>query len=298
MDKETLRRQYIDMLGFPLNDCDTLCQGPVPYRSERLSAADGLEISRLQFAIPGGILFSGLYLKPSGAGKKALLFAISGMKGTPEVLCAEGALSTNYNAFVRRVLTRGLCVFAPQMLLWDPQRFGQPYDRAKINDRLRQLGGSIAALELFCLRRAADTLSVLDEIDENRMGVAGLSYGGMYALAFGAVDTRMKATLCAGFFNDRTKYLYDWTYRDQARIGLDAEQAMLIADRKLYVELGEADATFALGSALSELERVKDYLWERGDPSFLHVKIHPGNHAFDVSDDGVRFLRKELQVGE
>lgn len=293
-DKEKLRAEYVDMLGFPLNEYEAFSPISVSCRWEPVFSGKDTEIYRLHFTMPGGILFTGLFFRAMGAEENALLFALHGMKGAPEVICAEGTLSDNYNAFVRRALRPGLCIFAPQLLLWNTERFGDPYNRTEINDKLRQLGGSIAALELFCLRCAADYLGDLDYIDADRMGVAGLSYGGMYALALGAADTRMKVTLCSGYFNDRTKYLYDWTYRAQASVALDAEQAMLIADRKLYVELGEADATFSVDSARKELERVKEYAAAGGDPSFLRVKIHPGVHAFDLSDEGVHFLWKHL----
>ena len=296
LDKEILRKEYISMLGYPLTKYDELCCEEILCERKVVSQTDELTIYRLQFRLFSGLRFSGLWFVPTEVEEKnALLIALHGAQGAPEVIGAKGIRSDNYKAFVRRALKKGLTVFAPQLLIWSQERFGEPYDRAAIDKKLRQIGGSIVALEVFCLRRVIDYFSSLPEIDRERIACAGLSYGGMYALALGAADTRIKATLSSCYFNDRTKYLYDWTYFNQAKIGLDAEQALLIADRKLYIELGEADLTFAIDSAKEELHRLERYAKEK-TLDFLQVKIHEKGHEFDLSDDGIQFLWNELGV--
>ena len=296
LDKETLRKEYISMLGYPLTQYDELSAEEVLCDKKVVAQTEELTIYRLQFRLFGNLRFSGLWFVPMERNpKNALLIALHGAKGAPEVIGAKGARSDNYKAFIRRALTKGLTVFAPQLLIWDQERFSQPYDRAAIDKKLRQIGGGIVAVEVFCLRRVMDYFSALPEIDETRIGCAGLSYGGMYALALATADTRIKATLSSCYFNDRTKYLYDWTYFNQAKIGLDAEQTLLIADRKLYIELGKADTTFAIQSAQEELRRLQEYCNEKS-LDFLQVKAHEQGHEFDISDDGIQFLWKELGV--
>ncbi len=296
LDKETLRKEYISMLGYPLTKYDELCGEEILCERKVVAQTNELTIYRLQFLLFGGLRFSGLWFVPAEIEEKyALLIALHGAQGAPEVIGAKGIRSDNYKAFVRRALKKGLTVFAPQLLIWNQERFGEPYDRAAIDKKLRQIGGGIVALEVFCLRRVVDYFSSLSEIDKDRIGCAGLSYGGMYALALASVDTRIKATLSSCYFNDRTKYLYDWTYFNQAKIGLDAEQVLLIADRKLYIELGQADSTFSIDSAKEELRRLEEYRKGK-ELDFVQIKIHEKGHEFDLSNEGIQFLWKELGV--
>ncbi|MFR1983373.1 MAG: alpha/beta hydrolase family protein [Christensenellaceae bacterium] len=72
-----------------------------------------------------------------------------------------------------------------------------------LNRRLIQQGGSITAFEVQCLKRMLDWWENDPATDTQRLGVIGLSYGGMYALHFGALDTRIYATYSSCWFSDR-----------------------------------------------------------------------------------------------
>lgn len=55
------------------------------------------------------------------------------------------------------------------------------------------IGGSITAIELYFLRGLIDYFVENEPINEDKIGVCGMSYGGMFALHLAAVDTRIKA---------------------------------------------------------------------------------------------------------
>ena len=140
----------------------------------------------------------------------------------------------------RRVLRQGFAVFAPQLLMWR-EDFGPPPNRQQVDVQLKQLGGSITALEIFRIQRCLDYLVSRRDIDGSRIGMIGLSYGGFYALYAPAVETRLRATVSSCFFSDRTVYAHaDWVWRGAARRFLDAEVAGLVCPRPLYRTLAEA----------------------------------------------------------
>ncbi len=70
---------------------------------------------------------------------------------------------------------------------------------------MKQLGGSIAAFELACLARGSYYLVTRSEVDPERVGMLGLSYGGFFALYAAAADPRIGVTLSSCFFNDRRR---------------------------------------------------------------------------------------------
>ncbi len=80
--------------------------------------------------------------------KRPLVIAQHGGLGTPE-MCSGFFDSENYNDMTRRILQKGVNVFCPQLYLWDQQRFGRGTpDRTSLDNSLKHMGSSIAAVEL------------------------------------------------------------------------------------------------------------------------------------------------------
>jgi dienelactone hydrolase len=204
--------------------------------------------------------------------------------------------SANYNHMVKRVIRKGITVFAPQLLLWSADIYGNAgYDRAKTDQRLKQFGGSITALEVFCIMRSTDYFAGLDNIDENRIGMIGLSYGGMYTLYTAAADVRIKAALSSCWFGERLDNLWtDWKYFNQLNIFSDEEVGSLVFPRKLYVEIGKYDETFSPEKAEPYLRRLEEYAQKENCSDSLKTKIFEGAHELDKANDGIKFFIENL----
>ena len=87
--------------------------------------------------------------------------------------------------------------------------------------------------------KSLDYVCDMKEIDNEKIAMIGLSYGGYFAMHTMAADSRIKAGYCAGFFNDRDVYDWlDWTYHSSALKFQDAEVAALCAPRRLYAAGG------------------------------------------------------------
>ena len=288
------RRQFREMLGWPL-------AGDAPSGRAKATvkpvAEDSLgRISRVWIDTLPGVRTYGLFFQPNRAGRAPLVIAQHGGAGTPE-LAAGFFGSANYNDMVRRVLRRGAAVFAPQLLLWDASRFGAPHGREAIDRRLKQLGGSLAALELFRIIRSIDYFAGREDIDAQRVGMLGLSYGGFYTLFAAALDERIKAAYSSCFFSNRKVYdWYDWVWFNSANRFLDAEAAMLVCPRALYLEAAKADEVFRVRYAGPEAAKVRAVYRKLRIPGRFRYAEHRGRHELDKSDDGISFMFRCLKA--
>ncbi|MDP7023228.1 MAG: prolyl oligopeptidase family serine peptidase [Kiritimatiellia bacterium] len=286
------RDELIGMLGWPLTDGWST---DVPSASTKHVATDSLgRISRILVETLPGVHTYGLFFRPKGKGPFPLVISQHGGGGTPE-LCSGFFGSANYNDMTRRVLRRGIAVFAPQLHLWNPESFGPDPEQHIIDRRLKQIGGSLAALELYRIFRSLDYFAARRDIDANRIGMMGLSYGGFYTLFAAAMDARIRVAVSSCFFNNRKMYDFaDWVWFNAANQFMDAEVGALVCPRPLYVEVGKKDDLFRVRHARPEARKLAAIYQRLGVPDRFHYEEHPGGHELDKSDQGIDFLCRHL----
>ncbi len=288
-NREAYRQQYKNMLGWPLNQPAepvlSVVENPV-YRDEEV------EIVRLQLEIFEGLFFYGILLRHPGRNALPLVISQHGGWGTPE-FCSSFFDSENYNDMSLRIFRKGVNVFAPQLDLWLVNRFGPEGRRDDIDRELKQLGGSIAALEIYGIQRSLDYLEQQDYCN-GRFGMAGLSYGGFYTLHTAAAEPRILTALSSSHFNDRMKY--NWSSKNffnAANTFCDAEVAMLVLPRYLAIEVGDNDELFDADSARAEFARLEAYAGTDKDHFRFHV--FQGVHEFCPEDDSpIDWMLKHL----
>ena len=290
------REELIAMLGWPLTEGWST---DPPTASIQRVAQDSLgRISRVLIETLPGVHTYGLFFRPPGKGPFPLVVSQHGGGGTPE-LCSGFFGSANYNDMTRRVLGRGMAVFVPQLLLWNSESFGPPHEKDVIDRRLKQLGGSLAALDLYRISRSLDYLATRRDIDAERIGMIGLSYGGFYTLFAAAIDLRIRAAVSSCFFNNRKMYDFvDWVWFNAANRFMDAEVGALVCPRPLYVEVGQQDELFDVRHARPEARKLEDLYQRLGLPQAFHFEEHAGGHELDKSDGGIDFLCRHLGVDE
>ena len=290
------REELRGMLGWPLTDGWST---DVPSVSSQRVAKDSLgRISRVLIETLPGVHTYGLFFRPAGKGPFPLVVSQHGGNGTPE-LCSGFFGSANYNDMTRRILRRGISVFAPQLLLWDPQSFGPPPEKDVIDRRLKQIGGSLAALDLYRVFRSLDYFAARRDIDAERIGMIGLSYGGFYTLFAAALDTRITAAVSSCFFNNRKVYDFaDWVWFNAANRFMDAEVGALVCPRPLYIEVGRQDDLFSVRHARPEAKKLEAIYRRLGIPQAFHYEEHVGGHELDKSDRGIDFLCRHLGMAD
>lgn len=288
------RKDLAAMLGWPLGET---VHGKIPSVRIKPVAEDSLgQISRVWIKTLPGVHTYGLFFRPRGKGPFPLVISQHGGAGTPE-LCSGFFGSANYNDMTRRVLRRGAAVFAPQLLLWNPEMFGPKYDKDGMDRKLKQVGGSLAALELYRISRALDYFASRRDIDPNRIGMIGLSYGGFYSLFSAALDTRIKVAVSSCFFNDRKTYdLADWSWFNAANRFLDAEVGALVCPRPLYVEVGKTDTLFDVRRARPDARKLAGIYRKLGLTQRFRYREHKGGHELDLGDEGINFLCRHLRI--
>jgi len=292
IDAESYRERLQRMLGWP-EWRSAEATGTLPEEKSALRIGEDRlgEIWRLELAVGHGLTTYGLLFLPPGRGPHPLAICQHGGWGTPELVSGLYGPS-NYNGMTRRILERGTAVFAPQLLLWHPETHGPAFNRAETDQKLKQLGSSIAAVEIYKIRRCIDYLSHRTDIDAERIGMAGLSYGGFYTLYTAALDVRIRSVYSSCFINDR--FAVDWpdfTWFDSGNTFMDAEIGALIAPRYLHVEAGADDDVFRSDGARAEMNKVARWYSELRMEHRYSSLVFKGGHEFNPDNEALeRFL--------
>ena len=142
------------MLGWPLND--ESFDYDVTVSQERLSDEGKYAIFRISFKIMDEITMTGLLLKYNDDEKRPFVISQHGGLGTPELIAGVYGDTCNYNEMTQRILSLGANVFAPQLLLWQQEDYGVDYDRIAIDAKLKRVGSSITAIEIFGITKIID----------------------------------------------------------------------------------------------------------------------------------------------
>ncbi len=149
------------------------------------------------------------------------------------------------------------------------------------------LGINLLTLNIWDMMRAVDYLVSRPEVDAERVGAMGLSWGGTRTTFLAAMDERIK---CADIICYVTQFkefairmgnfcgsqflphLYQW--------GDVADVAGLIAPRPLLVENGTQDLGFPIEASLRAHEHLRRIYRAAGVEDRLHIDVFPGGHQF------------------
>lgn len=294
-NEEAYRSAFRKMLGFPLLD-----EHKAACLKEKIFVArdKNVNIYRMTLLIKDSIPFYGIYFEQiEKSDDTPFVLALHGALGTPELISGIYQNSSNYNHIVRRITERGANVFVPQLLLWNVDTYGNAHiPRQEIDGKLRQLGGSLTALELCCLQSTIDYFLSQENANKNHMGVVGLSYGGMYALHLAALDTRLKACYSCSWFSDGFEYAWaEWSYKDAQIIASSVETAALVAPRCLVIAMGDKDSLFDYRKTVQNCQFVEKFYEAYGCSDCFKYVIFDGGHEFNKSDKELEFFFNSLK---
>ena len=174
-----------------------------------------------------------------------------GVNRTPDAVITDdpNAGYSGYKQFAVRLAERGFITFAPH-------NFYRNSHEARVLQRKAQpLGRTTFSLILAQHDRILDFLATQPNVDAQRIGFYGLSYGGQSAMRLPILLDRYALSICSGDFNEWTwknastdfskSYMYNNAYeRPEWRMGLTfgyAEMAALLVPRPFMVERGHND---------------------------------------------------------
>ena len=147
---------------------------------------------------------------------------------------------------------------------------------------------------------ATDVVISTQPVDENRLGVMGLSGGGTMSLWMALCDERIKATeiIC---------YSDLWAafgIRDVNYCGMQVAPSLfkyvdlpdlqgLIAPKPLLIDIGANDTCFKVDTAMKCYERLAEIYDAAGASDQLELDLHPGEHGWG-GNKAEAFFRKHL----
>ncbi len=228
---------------------------------------------------------------------------VAGMAGSPER--EADMASQNYN-YAEQMARAGFVTVAP-----DLRGFGERHDKYDPVDMARDMcnvnyvKGSIfgiypLTLNISDIMRCIDYLETLDEVDPERIGMMGLSYGGTVTTFTTAVEPRIKACDIIGFVNPFAAY----GIRDGNFCGSQVvpnvyryfdtfDIAGMIAPRPTLLEMGIYDACFPFADLMKGYEGTKAIFEAAGAADKLESDVHPHGHAFSGAK-AFDFFKKNL----
>ena len=288
-DPERYREDFKAMLGYPLVGHD---ENSLPrVEMEKLSDEQTHSVYRMKIEILDGLIISGLFFKAKGEERKPLVIVQHGGGGTPEFVSGIYGDTGNYNNMLERVIKHGTHAFAPQLLLWN-EKYEIPVARNNIDARLKRVGSSITAIEIYAIVRIIDYFEAQSYV--SRFGMVGLSYGGFYTLFTAAVDTRIHSAVSCSFFNTRDRVGWsDWTWQNSSEKFDDAEVACLIYPRKLWIGMGNRDELFDYRNTLESFETVKN-LCKDVVTDWVELSVFDGVHEFYKDDKHIEKFIKDM----
>ena len=286
-DPEKSRKELCQMLGAPLGG-----RFPEAKLLEKTYVADidGCAVYRTVMEAIPGLPFYGLLFEQKDGGRYPLVISQHGGLGTPE-LCSTmyETGSSNYNDMTRRLLKYKVNIYAPQLYLWrDADENGinrMDERRHALDTSLKACGSSITAVELYCIGCALSTLSAYENMDSTRIGMAGLSYGGLYTMLMAAVDTRIKAAVSSSFFGGIVSTHHsDWNWQSCALQFEDAELAALTWPRDITYLMGDQDPLFDYKFSQQQFDELKAVSGGLPIEAHIRFKTFEGPHEFCKDD--------------
>ena len=197
--------------------------------------------------------------------------------------------------YARQAAERGYAVIVPDWLPFGERK--APPEWVGRRDRCNvvgmgwsYLGYTMLGQNIWDGMRALDILAARPEVDPERLGVIGLSYGGTMALHLAINDPRLKAAVVSGYLSTvrgdaitmrgRGNFCLGQHVPGLLRYGDIPEMAGLIAPKPLLIESGQKDLCFIIEDAREAYRRLRAIYDASGHPDALVYDEHPYEHRW------------------
>ena len=264
-------------------------ENPVP-RFELVAKDQVADIYRVWTEVFEGVEAYGMYMVPRDLkGKAPVIIAVHGGSGCPEAIC-DLDTRINYHSFGREACKHGYIVYAPGLLMAvsyadPPDKFPEGVDYRALGELARQKGTSTNALQVYqIIEGTKAVVKARPEADGDRVGMTGLSMGGMYTLGTVPLSPMIKVAVPSAGFGARGLENVDRSdvtkFHTRERMSR-AELAALICPRPLMIQSGEEDTVVPLEGARRGLPFVRQYYEKLGVEDRIVLNVHGGGHVFE-----------------
>ncbi|TVY08893.1 alpha/beta hydrolase family protein [Paenibacillus cremeus] len=210
---------------------------------------------------------------------------IVGLKpdGSPK----DGELGYQKN-FAVELVERGFVVVAPELFGFGDRKLTEnakdPHSCNRLSSFLLSIGKTMASYRVYETMRCVDYLLTRDDVDGQRIGIMGISGGGLVSSFTAAVDERIAAAVVSGFgntFEASILAMHHCIDNYVPGLSLDVELPdviSLIAPRPLLLEAGKSDRIFPIHGTLEAYEALS-IVYSRLDVSDrLELDLFEGEH--------------------
>jgi hypothetical protein len=208
-----------------------------------------------------------------------------------------------YHGYARKLVEHGFAVLAPMNL--------RSVERRNRIERLCRLADtSLPGIELVRMQRLLDEVLADPRIDGKRVGMWGLSLGGLATMFWTPLEPRIQVAVVAGWFNHRRNKMvipdpryscFLETKEEHAFFDgwltafTDSDVASLICPRPLLIQTGKQDRIAWWPMVVEEFEAAKQHYEKLGIPDRLEMDLQDSGHEAHL-ESGLRFLTKWLKA--
>lgn len=268
-------------------------------RTGRVSQHAGYRREYLEFESEPGVTVPAWVLIPDGLRAPApAVVALHGHGYGVDDIVGINADGTDrsepqgyHKDFAVALCRRGFVVIAPELLAFGRRRerkeLAQEPGLASCHDAalwgLMQ-GRTLLGRRVWDVVRMIDVLEARPEIDPRRIGVMGISGGGMVALFSAALDDRLRAAVISGYlctFRDSILSIDHCLCNYVPGLLQDGEMydiASLLAPRPLLVEAGTQDPIFPIAAVRASYAQVQHSYALLGAEERLDADFFEGDH--------------------
>ena len=250
----------------------------------------------------GGLAAEGVLVVPEAAdGPAPLVIAQHGIGSYPERTFGVMDDGDAYHSYSRELVKAGFAVLAPFNL--------RSQERRNRLERLCRLADTtLPGIELARLQRLLDVVLEDPRVDGERVGMWGVSLGGLATMFWMPAEPRIKAGVVCAWFNHRRNKMAIADKRYSCFLETKEEHAFfrgwlteftdhdavsLICPRPLLIQTGKKDGIAWWPQVVEEFEIARMHYVKLGMAERMEMDLHEGGHEARVQS-GVRFLSRWL----
>ena len=193
--------------------------------------------------------------------------------------------------YARQFALRGYVVIAPDWRAFGERRAGGSGPNKDVCDLLQDkallFGDNLLTLNVWDAHCAVSYLQSRPEVDPDRIGCAGLSYGGTLTLFATVLDERIKCAVISGYLNSFESFALNLGNFCGAQLpvgllgyGEMEDVACLVAPRPLLIESGTGDEGFPIEASRQASNMVRRAYAAAGVPERFDVDEFDGLHEW------------------